>query len=724
MGGSAVDAQRGSGDAGADFPLRLAQTGRFRRGQPRNYRPLPGSRVVFLRSASARSGVGDIWLFDVETGHETCLVNAGSLASAEQKLSAAERARRERMREVGGGVTDFDVDAAGSVVVFVHSGRMCTVSVPGAADGVDPPVVHILDVPGPVVDPRVSPDGSQIAWHAAGRLWVCRIDGSDPVAVTLQDGATWGLADFIAAEEFDRLRGHWWAPDSQTLLVARVDEAGVPTRWLSDPGAPGVAPIAHPYPAAGNQNASVSLWLIQPGSVAGVRVAAVGPLEAHEYIAAVRWAGGDALVQLLSRDQRECTVIAISSAGRSTVVAQWRDDCWVDVVDGTPRWSVDGEVVTVRRDPVADRMRLFIGEGAVSPANLQVREVIGATGEHVLVTAAMTPETSEIVRFRGTAGPVDDAGAVIVTGRWYSGVAGNELVVATGAGPLDESWHTEVARMNPPLGPVSIGHHYEPSGIEPQPQFHRVGDVRYVILFPHSSAGDERRLPILMLPYGGPHGQQVTIARPTYIVAQWWADQGYAVIIADGRGTPGISPSHERAVHRDLAGPPLADQILALDHALATYGDRLDADRVGMSGWSFGGFLSALAVLARPDRFAAAVAGAPVTDWELYDTAYTERYLGDPGVDRDPYLASGLLRRAEELQRPLLLIHGLADDNVFVVHTLALSDALVAAGRPHSVLPLVGISHMATQPTIAANLLRLQADFFATQLRPDPSVMA
>ena len=711
--------------ADGDFASRYAQTGRFQRGQPHGYRPLPGSRVVFLRSASSRSAVSDVWLFDVDTRSETCLVDARSLASAAQTLPDAERARRERMRQGGGGITGFDVDDAGSVLAFAHAGRLFTVALPtsvprASTDGQSAPVeVRLLDVPGPVVDPRISPDGRRIAWHANRRLWVSDIDGSRAKAITLQDGSTWGLADFAAAEEFDQVRGHWWAPDSQSLLIARVDDTAVDTRWLGNPALPGVAPVAHKYPTAGKSNTSVSLWLLQPDSAAGVRVAAVGPSEPFEYLTAVRWSGGAALVQLLSRDQRECTVVAISSTGTSTVVAQWRDECWVDVVAGTPRWSSRGELVTVRRDRKVDRMRLFSGEKAISPAPLQIRTVIGSVGDQIIVTSAITPETSEIVSIQSHPGHEDAPIAVIVKEHWYTGVAGHSLIVGTGAGAHDDTWHTEVARLDPPLGPVSIPHYGEASGLDVQPQLHRVGDVRYAILFPSDPALHQQRLPILMHPYGGPHAQEVLIARPNYIEDQWWADQGYAVIIADGRGTPGVSPSCERAVHRDLAGPPLADQIIALDHALATYPDQLDADRVGISGWSFGGFLSALAVLARPDRFTAAVAGAPVTDWELYDTAYTERYLGNPGVDRDPYLASGLLRRADELQRPLLLIHGLADDNVYVAHTLALSSALVAAGRTHSVLPLAGVTHMTTGSGIAAQLLQLEADFFATHLRPN-----
>ena len=210
------------------------------------------------------------------------------------------------------------------------------------------------------------------------------------------------------------------------------------------------------------------------------------------------------------------------------------------------------------------------------------------------------------------------------------------------------------------------------------------------------------RLPVLLDPYGGPHAQRVVAARGAHLTSQWFADQGFAVVVADGRGTPGRGPAFEREVHGDLAGPVLDDQIAGLHAAAAAVGD-LDLGRVGIRGWSFGGYLAALAVLRRPDVFGAAVAGAPVTDWALYDTHYTERYLGTPSSWPAAYERSSIIADAERPptadapHRPLMLVHGLADDNVVAAHTLRLSSALLAAGRPHEVLPLSGVTHMTLQ---------------------------
>jgi dipeptidyl-peptidase-4 len=226
---------------------------------------------------------------------------------------------------------------------------------------------------------------------------------------------------------------------------------------------------------------------------------------------------------------------------------------------------------------------------------------------------------------------------------------------------------------------------------------------------------DGSPLPVLLDPYAGPHAQRVVQSHNAFLSSQWFADQGFAVVVVDGRGTPGRGSEWERAVRHDLATPVLDDQVAAL-HAVAEDNPVLDLSRVAIRGWSFGGFLAALAVMQRPDVFHAAVAGAPVTDWRLYDTHYTERYLGDPTTDAAPYAKNSLLPLAPQLTRPLLLIHGLADDNVVAAHTLQLSSALLAAGKPHELLALAGVTHMTPQEVVAENLLLHQLEFLRRAL--------
>ena len=250
--------------------------------------------------------------------------------------------------------------------------------------------------------------------------------------------------------------------------------------------------------------------------------------------------------------------------------------------------------------------------------------------------------------------------------------------------------------------------------VRPDVRLRRYGPraLATAVLLPAGHDGSP--LPVLLDPYGGPHAQRVVRSSNAHLTSQWFADQGFAVVVTDGRGTPGRGAAWERAVHLDLATSVLDDQIDALHGAADEF--PLDLDRVGIRGWSFGGYLAALAVIRRPDVFHAAVAGAPVTEWRLYDTHYTERYLGDPTADPAPYDATSLVDEAARLTRPLLLVHGLADDNVVAAHTLRLSSALLAAGRPHEVLPLVGVTHMTPQEVVAENLLLHQLDFLRRHL--------
>jgi dipeptidyl-peptidase-4 len=261
-----------------------------------------------------------------------------------------------------------------------------------------------------------------------------------------------------------------------------------------------------------------------------------------------------------------------------------------------------------------------------------------------------------------------------------------------------------------------IASHAERPLITPAPTLMRLGEreLRAAVLTPR---GEEPTgsLPVLLDPYGGPHFNRVRASRVGFLESQWLADQGFAVLVVDGRGTEDRGPVWEWEIRHNIADVVLQDQVDAI-HAAADRFAFLDLDRVAIRGWSFGGYLAALAVLRRPDVFHAAVAGAPVTDWRLYDTFYTERYLGHPEDDPEVYERNSLLADAPKLERPLMLIHGLADDNVYVANTLRLSQLLTEAGRPHTVLPLSGITHAPKKEEVAENLLLLQVRFLREAL--------
>ncbi|MDQ4130564.1 MAG: S9 family peptidase, partial [Actinomycetota bacterium] len=393
--------------------------------------------------------------------------------------------------------------------------------------------------------------------------------------------------------------------------------------------------------------------------------------------------------------------------GRTEVVQVQVDGAWVELVAGSPSWLPDGRLVTtVDQD---DTRRLAIDGVPATPPGLQIRRLLHSGHDGVLVAVSQDPTEVHIVRVPCDGGELEwltsetgvhDAAAggdvVVVSSATMKGT-GTRLVVRRGG--------REVATL-PSLAAEPV--------ITPTVRFQELGPRRLMsaLLMPSAQHGT---LPVLLDPYGGPHAQRVVRTLGSYVTSQWFAEQGFAVLVIDGRGTPGRGPRWEREVHLDLAGPVLEDQVEGLV-AAAELEPRLDLNRVAVRGWSFGGYLAALAVLRRPDVFHAAVAGAPVTDWSLYDTHYTERYLGHPHLEADAYQRSSIVADAAHLERPLLLIHGLNDDNVVAAHSLRLSRALLEAARPHSFLPLSGVTHMTPQEVVAESLLLLELAFLEDAL--------
>jgi len=708
------------------FPRQQARTRRFTLGVPRSFRVSPdGSRVAFLRSKAGTDPLTCLWQLHVATGQEELVADPAALDAAEGDLPAAEKARRERAREQAGGIVSYATNRDLRVAVFTLGGRGYLTELAGLGSPAGPP--QELGVHFPAHDLRPDPDGRHIAYVSAGALHVLDArTGADRVLASPdgQPGVQYGLAEFIAAEEMGRMRGYWWAPDGSAILTARVDETPVQRWHIADPANPGRPVTDVGYPAAGTANADVSLLVARlDGSQAEVS----WDRGAFPYLAAVTWDAADPLLVVQSRDQRRMRLLQADPAtGETALIREDTDPQWVDIVSGVPARTSDGTIAwTAGQDGAR---RLLLGSAAehragtarpVTPATMQVRDVLGTDGDTVLFTAS-AGEPTEIGLWLAT--PDRRLEQLSPPGGVHGGTRSGGSTVLVSRTLAEPGAQIGILRDTEAASRITIANHAErPNLPAPQPDLFPAGpsQIRTALLFPSWHRPGTARLPVLLDPYGGPHSQRVLSAQAAYQTSQWLAEQGFAVLIADGRGTPGRGPGWDRAVWHDLAGPVLEDQITAL-HAAAARSDDLDLDRVAIRGWSFGGYLAALAVLRRPDVFHAAVAGAPVTDWALYDTHYTERYLGDPNQDQTPYDTCSLIPGAAKLSRPLLLIHGLADDNVVVAHTLRLSAALLAAGRPHSVLPLSGVTHMTPQEEVAENLLLLQVDFLHQALSRAP----
>ena len=737
----------------------------------------------------------------------------GATADSED-VPAEEKARRERAREGGTGIVGYSSDDDGNRIVFTINGRLFLTDIDWN-DETGAPEPHTRELAGewldedpamytPVLNPRIAPDGEHVLYTTGSYLMLVDIGGElgdritavYGVSVEDEDGNpaenTWkiGLAEFVAGEEMDRYDGFWWAPDSQHVLFESFDTADEPTWYISDPADPEKPAAGRRYPRALTRNADVYLTVITLAFDENDRYAGITgnadvdwDREAYEYVAAVNWRRGhDPLVLVQNRRQTRDQVLEVAVAadgaalGTTRVLEEHANDQWIDLIHGTPAYTPDGRLVCPLNDMAADTNRLTVDGRPFTPAGWNVRSVLDVTDDDVLAVVQCAPEiASEVPDAWAGSGAASDAESLFgghdarsfdvvsidyngtitpVTtdpGQWTAS-RGERGIVVSG-----RDMRSARAQMRHILGEQSatIASTAAEPGFTPNVTFTRLGEHQlYTAIIapsPESPYAHAEKLPVLMKPYGGPGFQQVIASQSFYWEGQWWADQGFLVVTADGRGTTGRGPAWDREIFEDMKDVTLADQVEAvnaLPEAVARLnadvesraaqpaaGDQADAenhppalratsrqreaipmpdlDKVCMIGWSYGGFLSALAVLDAPNVFKAACAGAPPTDWTLYDTHYTERYLG---LDPDVYYRNGIVQDAPKLERPLMLIHGFADDNVTIAHSLRLSQALMAAGRPHTFLPLTGITHMTNDETVAENLLTLQRDFLRDAL--------
>ncbi|MEV7024036.1 prolyl oligopeptidase family serine peptidase [Kitasatospora sp. NPDC093558] len=656
-----------------------ARTGRFAFGAPRaTTLSEDGTRLLLLRSAGPEDPVERLYLLDTETSAERLVADPAALAPGRtghrDDLPAVERRLRERTRLAAPGIGTYAATADLAVAVFALDGRLFRVD---TATGVGTE----LPTAGPAFDPRPDATGARVAYVADDALYVT----PDLAPLSPADGARWGVAEFAAAEELGRSRGHWWRPDGGALLAARVDESALPRRYFADPAQPGLPAEDFAYPQAGGPNADVRLWVL---GLDRRRTQLRWDAQAFPYVCDARWASDDEIL-LTVADRLQQNVLLLTAdpgTGETRELSRTTDEFWVDDLPGTPARLPDGRLLTAHDTP--DARGLALDGKPLDTTGLQIRRVTGGLhGRLLCETTDGDPADQHVHLVDPDGGPPErlSGGPGVHSALAAAGTL--LLTSATPDGVRRTLWLPDGREL--PLTDLSAT-----LPLRVRPQLARVTELALptAVVYPRDHVPG-RRLPVLLDVYGGPGFQAVASEPRRWQLRQWWADQGFAVVTTDNRGTPFVSPGFTRAIFRCFSQVALDDQVAAL-HALAERHPDLDLGRVGVRGWSYGGYFAALAVLRRPDVFHTASAGAPPTDFRQYDTAYTERYLGLPHDNPEGYADDCLIADAPALTRPLLLIHGLADDNVHPSHTLQLSRALTRAGRPHRVLPLPGVTHM------------------------------
>jgi len=703
--------------AEGSFIEQYAATHGFRLGQPTSIRITPDEKhVLFLRSGP-RSFVRSLWSFDVESGEASEVLTAEQLlGSAEEELSAEERARRERLRLSARGIAGYELSTDGARILVPLSGRLFVVERESAE------VKELATGEGYANDAHFSPDGERVAFVRDGDLHVIGVAGGRERRLTRTASETIvnGMPEFVAQEEMGRYRGYWWSPDSRRILYQETDRSPVAEWHILDPMHPEQPAQANRYPRPGEDNVRVRLGFV---AVTGGATRWIDwDREAYPYLATVKWpTEGPLAILVQNRHQNEEVLLSVDAgSGRTTAIHTERDEAWINLEQAVPRFIDEGQAFlwSTERDGAA------VLERRALDGTVQATLTESALGYEALITVDEEggfawvrvndgdPTTQHVARvpLGPSAGPPER----MTTGRGlHDAVVRGQVWVHT-ARPLEGGLSVRVMRGSDVIGELpSVA---EAPPFTPNIELFVVGEreLNAVVVRPRNFAAGVR-YPVLVSVYGGPHHRTVRASPLRYLREQWYADHGYIVVSADGRGTPGRGRAFERAIHRDVITAPLEDQVAALT-ALAERVPEMDLSRVGIYGWSFGGYFSAHAVMQRPDVFHAGVAGAPVADWGDYDTHYTERYMGLPAENAEGYAHTSVLTHAPRLERPLFVIHGTADDNVYFIHAIKMSDALLRAGRRHEFLPLSGFTHMVSEPAVTLNLHQRIVSFLTSNL--------
>lgn len=683
-----------------------AATYNFRLGLPAPLAITADGAVLFRRTPP-RSFAADLYELDTKTGAVKTLFAADA---GDEHLSDAEKARRERTRTATRGVVDIDVSRDGRIVMVPLGGTLYLVDrSSGARRAVDPG--------GEAYDPHLSPDGAQIAFVRDGDLWVIGTTGTARRLTKHPEGFEYGVADFAAMEELDRRRGFWWSADSKQLLFQRSDNRPVDTIYVADARHPEKAPVPFKYPKAGRPNAVVDLGLIE--AAGGDPRWITWDTTKYPYLARCTWPEhGPPTIVLLSREQQDLAAFSLEGPALRPLLTE-HDDAWVNVprpesglyAAGTPLWTGDSFLWTTER--TGDwTLELRTGSAAKTLAIPGLRTLLGVDGGAAYVTAQTDPTLQDVWRV-----PLDGSPPVRITDGdgLYTADVDHGVVVVGGALANGgraayvmrdgKKWPLPSVAEQPKLVPTTVFETVQLAG-----RTHHVAITRPRHFDP------SKKYPVLLKVYGGPHAKMVEQARDGFVMDQWYADAGFIVVRSDNRGTPDRGRDWERAILKDLITIPMQDQVDALQ-AMGKAHPEMDMARVGVFGWSFGGYFSTMAVLLRPDVFACAVAGAPVIDWQLYDTAYTERYMREPEHNKAGYESTSALTHAKNLARPLLLIHGITDDNVHFANALALIEALYVEGKFIDVITL-SATHMVPDPKLNLAREQVQIDFFRSHLGP------
>ena len=674
----------------------------------------------------------DLWVEEIASGKRRMAVDSLLLSGAPVKLSEAELMRRERARLASvRGLVEYQWAPDGASLLVPLDGDVWLAPLEGAPR-------RVTETEATELDARLSPKGTHASFVRDQNLFVVDLATGAERQLTTGGGGliSYGLAEFVAQEEMHRMTGQWWAPDDARIAIARVDESPVKVAVRAAIGASSTRVTEQRYPFAGTPNAIVTLEVHRLDGAPPVQVdlgAGLPPGQPDIYLARVNWLNADQLVvQRQSRDQKTLDLLLVDAAtGKARILFSETSPTWIllhdsliPLADGK-RFLWVSERTGFRHVYLWDGKRLQPITGGTWPVD-EIIAVDEAKGSLLFTGFRETPLEKALYRASlsgGTPQRLTDEGG------WTEAVSdkrGSALLL-TGSTPAKPSTVTLATTDGGALKPAhavtaadfpyaaSLANHVAPRFGTLKAADGKT-DLNYALSMPPGLKPGERA-PVFFAVYGGPGSQQVKHSFGT-MLDQYLLQQGWAVFRVDNRGTPARGRAFEAPIYRKLGFPEVDDQIAALKWLKGQPG--IDPDRVAVYGWSYGGYMVQRMLTRHPGAFAAGVSGAPVTDWRLYDTHYTERYLGNPATDPAPYEAGDILQDSGALADPLLIIHGLADDNVVFDHTARAIAAYQKQGKLIETMVYPGQAHSIRAPELQQHLWRTILAFLDRTVKDKP----
>jgi dipeptidyl-peptidase 4 len=688
---------------------------------PRHVRLDPsGKTVTYLKAESGGEQMA-LFALDLATKEHRVLLRASDVVGDDKPMSREEELRRERQRKRIAGVTAYDWAEKAPVMVLPLGGDVYLRDETGK-------LRQLTDGDEPEIDPKLCADGTRVAFARGRELFVVEVATGKEKALTKDapEGVTRGQSDFNAQEEFSEPSGFWWSPSCDRIAFVEVDERGVDRIPIM--GYRGGTDLQHlRYPRAGRDNPKVRLGVVDIASGKTTFVAL--PKSAHfaddAYLGRVAFSddGATLYFQRLARDQRHLALVAADArSGEARHLVEETDPAWLDFAEMTP---IGGDFlwVSIREGGHHHLERRSASTGAV------VRTLTSGPFE-VFAIAGVDAKSNRVLFVSNESAPLDRQLYVVALDggprQRITQAPGVHEIAGFRAGHGFVDIHSAQDRLPQAeiydaQGKISGGIPVEPDGdleslgIDPVEIVEIGADpTLYGALLTPAKLEPGRRYPVIVMVYGGPGVQTILNEYNPRLMWQHLADRGFVVFQLDNRGSKGRGHAFESPIHRDLGRIELEDQLKGVEH-LKTL-DFVDPARIGIYGHSYGGYLAAMAILARPDVFPVAVSGSPVTDWSLYDTGYTERYMSTPADNAEGYTRSSLVPLAPNLKGKLFLIHALMDENVHFEHTAKLIDALVAADKDFDLLVFPGERHGYRSPAARQYAYRRVVDYFVAHL--------